>query len=132
MFWIAAKVLISTGFPLIDDNTVGGTEIIDLSNPTFKQDLIADLPKRTNAIGGLIQNKPIMIGGSNISEEICQDGVIIGGHPYATKVPYSSTKKSLKNTLTNFLKNDSFYRIVCKTMRPILQHDLEYNRRKSE
>ena len=83
MFWIAAKVLISTGFPLIDDNTVGGTEIIDLSNPTFKQDLIADLPKRTNAIGGLIQNKPIMIGGSNISEEICQDGVIIGGqcHP---------------------------------------------------
>ena len=37
-----------------------------------------------------------------------------------------------KEAEANLDKNENKYRIVCKTTRPILQHDLEYNTRKLE
>ena len=56
---IIDKILVTTGF--YEENG-RKTEIIDLSNSSFRCDLLDDISSRTGAIGGRIQNKPVICG----------------------------------------------------------------------
>ena len=56
---IIDKILVTTGF--YEENG-RKTEIIDLSNSSFRCDLLDDISSRTGAIGGRIQNQPVICG----------------------------------------------------------------------
>ena len=41
------------------------TEIIDLINPDFECELLANIPARSAAVGGFLQNHPLICGGKD-------------------------------------------------------------------
>ena len=53
------KILVTTGF--YEENG-RKTEIIDLSNSSSRCDLLDDISSRTGAVGGRIQNQPVICG----------------------------------------------------------------------
>ena len=60
---IIDKILVTTGF--YEENG-RKTEIIDLSNSSFRCDLLGDISSRTGAIGGRIQNQPVICGNCSL------------------------------------------------------------------
>ena len=78
-----AKVLVATGYPLAMGQII---EVIDLINQNSKS-LKHDLAGRYGAVGGLVQNVPVICGGENAYSNKFQDGFII---------MFSVTNKSLK------------------------------------
>ena len=60
---IIDKILVTTGF--YEENG-RKTEIIDLSNSSFRCDLLDDISSRTGAIGGRIQNQPVICGNCSL------------------------------------------------------------------
>ena len=60
---IIDKILVTTGF--YEENG-RKTEIIDLSNSSFRCDLLEDISSRTGAIGGRIQNQPVICGNCSL------------------------------------------------------------------
>ena len=44
------------------------TEIIDLANPNRKCNILDDIPARAGAVGGILQNQPLICGGVKIGD----------------------------------------------------------------
>ena len=59
---ISARILITSGMPKENGQN---TEIIDLINPDFKCEQKANIPVRSAAVGGLLQNQPLICGGKD-------------------------------------------------------------------
>ena len=53
--------MVATGFPYENGQK---TEIIDFINPHLKFEVFADTAAADRAVGGLIQNQPVICGGS--------------------------------------------------------------------
>ena len=60
-FSCKARILVATGFPYENGQK---TEIIDFINPDLKFEVFADTAAADRAVGGLIQNQPVICGGS--------------------------------------------------------------------
>lgn len=61
-FFIPARILITSGMPKENGQN---TEIIDLINPDFECELLANIPARSAAVGGFLQNHPFICGGKD-------------------------------------------------------------------
>ena len=61
-FFIPARILITSGMPKENGQN---TEIIDLINPDFECELLANIPARSAAVGGFLQNHPLICGGKD-------------------------------------------------------------------
>ena len=66
-------ILVATGFP-----TSGRVEIINVLDPDFKCRLTYESERRWSAVGGLIQNQPVICGGTRNANEELKDVVILG------------------------------------------------------
>merc|ERR1711963_1378293 len=66
-----SKVMLATG------TSQKHVEIIDLVNPKFQDTLQIKTPSRWGAVGGWIQNKPVIFGGSNGLMSRIKDGFFI-------------------------------------------------------
>ena len=58
--YISGRIVVATGLP---EEKGKKTEVLDLLNPHFEIKILSNVPSRWGAVGGLIQEKPLIAGG---------------------------------------------------------------------
>ena len=82
-YFVLAKIIIAGGQDG-QGNVKNTVEIIDLINPKFKCTWIDERSARLASFGGILQNKPMLFGGSSVSSRdifiILKDGIVLGSN----------------------------------------------------
>ena len=86
-FYFSVKIFVATGFPSRQ------VEIINVLDPDFKYQFSNGIEytiKRWSAVGGLVQNQPVICGGTRNANEELKDVSILGivGQKIKKKSPH--------------------------------------------
>ena len=90
MTCITAKLLVASGFPIPSGVNI---EILDLFDPNFKCIFKDERAKRGGeAIGGVLKNKAIIVGGSALApKNPCRNYIILGNNHFTNNDEYIKT-----------------------------------------
>ena len=87
MTYITAKLLVASGFTIPSGVNI---EILDLIDPNFKCIFKDERAKRGGeAIGGVLKNKAIIVGGSALApKNPCRNYIILGNNHFTNNDEY--------------------------------------------